>query len=922
MNHFKARFIAIHGFFKKSTSPGCLLRRLCFWVFSIAMILIFQTHIVFAATAFVQKKNTSSQGSALVAVTFDSTPTSGNLLIAIVANRVSSTPTTPAGWSVAISTTAVSPGQVIYYKTAGASEASTVTVTGYATTNQRLGIQVFEYSGVDTLDQTNQNSGNGTSLSTGSITTTVADELLIAGVATVSSTNFSTWSNSFTEQHDYVIGGFGTQVTAGGADRIVASTGSYSTTATSGNSGNWRAQIASFSASSTIDISGTCKQLNQSTDCTNTGTVRVAVNGTLQAQTQPTVGGTWTISGVTAPSSGAVITVFIDAAGEANEAVAVAKYDGTGNITGIELIEEHLTVGSDDNQILTNTDLSQYDNSISIDEDVFHEVNGANDLTVDFTAQFSAEKLYIKTGNTYRPDSASSGDVSTHDIEINGTLTADGNTLTVGGDWDMTTGTFNYDTSTVDFTGTGTISNDNVSWWLKEFYNVNAAVAGQSTTVLATRGIVVLNILTLGSGTLTGGEIVVSKGSGTPLVTSGATISNTIFKYYSNTPGSVNVTATIYPTLWIGSDSASTTFNLAGNIVCTNLWVFGNTSGNTSVLDTTTSNHTITCGLLNIGLSGATTQYGTLKLNNSTVDINGDATIYPSGAGTNSIDADTSTINVSGNWSNSDTFTADTSTVSFDGTAQSLTGDTTFYNLNKTVTAADTLTFTAGSITTIAALGTLTLDGDPGQRLSLRSGTPSTRWNLILNATANKAVDYVDVQDSDASGSDDSLIPILPTNTIDSGNTIAWFDRGTLIKRAFLSSDNSALADTTILPRGTLVKFLIYINNLGSIINDISVRDVLDAAFLYQGVTETGTSSLKINTATAGCALLTCTAGEEATIFSDVDATLVLDEVANFSDVVSFSGLTIDAGNQFTVNLQANAAANMVWALSFEVKIQ
>lgn len=562
-------------------------------------------------------------------------------------------------------------------------------------------------------------------------------------------------------------------------------------------------------AAITIIISGTCKQVDQTTDCTNTGTVRVAVNGILQSETQPTVAGIWTISNILPPAMGDVVTVFIDGAAGANEAVAVTKYDGTGNISGVELIEEHLTIGSDDNQTLTNADLAQYDNSVSADEDVFHDVDVGNNLTVDTTGDLTQDELYIKTGNTYRPESGSSGNVNTHDLEINGMLIADGNTI-------------------------------------------------------------------------------VMDGTGTPLVVSGTFTANTSTVQYTGTSLATNIAAVAYHHLQL-TPTAATTYSLTGNLTAGNAMTGNLIVDSNAILDATVANN-YNLIAVNVFLNGAYTAQG-------------------------------STITASGDWTNTGSFTASTSTVMLNGTGQTVTGNTFFYNLNKTIAAADTLTFAAGSTTTIAAGGTLTLDGDPGELLSLRSTTVNTRWNLVLNATAVKAVDYVDVQDSDASASDSALIPILPTNSVDSSNTIAWFEILELAKRAFLSSDGSAIPDTSTLPKGTQVKYLIYINNPGVAVNDVSFRDVLDPTFLYQGVVETGTSSLKVNNSTTACALVTCTALEEATIFSDVDAMGAKTEAVD-GDTVSISGTTIDVGNQNVGNSQMNVPAGSVGALLFTVEMQ
>jgi len=148
------------------------------------------------------------------------------------------------------------------------------------------------------------------------------------------------------------------------------------------------------------------------------------------------------------------VTVWIDNVADSNEAVGVTKYDGAGNVTGINLYERHLSIGSDDNQTITNANLAQYDNSVSSDEDIFHEVDANNDLTIPAsgTSTSTDQELIIKANNTYRPDSASSGNVTIPNLEIplNATLTADGNTitLTAGGTPFAKTGTFTASTST------------------------------------------------------------------------------------------------------------------------------------------------------------------------------------------------------------------------------------------------------------------------------------------------------------------------------------------------------------------------------------------------------------------------------------------------------------------------------------------
>ena len=128
-------------------------------------------------------------------------------------------------------------------------------------------------------------------------------------------------------------------------------------------------------------------------------------------------------------------------------------------------------------------------------------------------------------------------------------------------------------------------------------------------------------------------------------------------------------------------------------------------------------------------------------------------------------------INIQGDWSNLDTFTPHQGTVIFDGQDQTISGFCTFYNLTKIDTNNDstdlTLTFQASQTQTINGL--LTLQGlDDDDRINLRSSNPGTRWNLIANGTFS--IDWVDVQDSDASGGN----TISHTNTLNSGNNLKW----------------------------------------------------------------------------------------------------------------------------------------------------
>jgi hypothetical protein len=105
-------------------------------------------------------------------------------------------------------------------------------------------------------------------------------------------------------------------------------------------------------------------------------------------------------------------------------------------------------------------------------------------------------------------------------------------------------------------------------------------------------------------------------------------------------------------------------------------------------------------------------------------------------------------------------------TVVLAGTNQHITGSTTFFNLAKTVTAADTLTFAAGSTQTIG--GTLTLKGAANKLLSLRSSTIGTQWNIVPMGMAT--ISFVDIEDSVALAKK----PVTATRSHNSGDNNGW----------------------------------------------------------------------------------------------------------------------------------------------------
>jgi DNA-binding beta-propeller fold protein YncE len=127
------------------------------------------------------------------------------------------------------------------------------------------------------------------------------------------------------------------------------------------------------------------------------------------------------------------------------------------------------------------------------------------------------------------------------------------------------------------------------------------------------------------------------------------------------------------------------------------------------------------------------------------------------------------TIALSGAWllRPSGAFSAATSTVVLDGANQTLSGSTTFYDLQKVVASAASLTFAATTTQTI--LGTLRFEGASLQSLSLLSSRPGTRWNIDPQGPR----DISDVTVTDSENVHATAIECLSGCT-NGGNNINW----------------------------------------------------------------------------------------------------------------------------------------------------
>ncbi len=416
-----------------------------------------------------------------------------------------------------------------------------------------------------------------------------------------------------------------------------------------------------------INVSGTVQQYNQSTNVTS-GTVAVAVNGTIQSgKTAVISGGTFTIPNVTVFQDD-IVTVFVDGAADANEAVAVTKYDGDGDVTGLTLYERHVSLGSGDNPTLSNLNLSLFNNSN--DEDVFFEVDAGPDFTGCASGSCSDMELYIQSGTTYRPDSSSAGDVSVYDLENNGTITPDGVTITIAGSWDNNA-TFNKDSSNVVFTATSsTRTIDSTGATLSAFNNVTLGQGSGSATWSLSSALDIDGNLTVNFGSLSPNSRAVTLGGNLTLGASGVFVKG----------------------------SATTTFDGTGTATWTDNTVAKQDLGTVAIDGTTKT--------VQLGAAG--------KVTNLTIGT--DDTFS---AGNNYA------IEVQGNWTNSNSFVAQSGTVTFTATTSGKTitpGSSNFYNvvfnggggnwsIVGPVTAGNDFTITTGTVT-LPANSTTTVTGN------------------------------------------------------------------------------------------------------------------------------------------------------------------------------------------------------------------
>ena len=451
-----------------------------------------------------------------------------------------------------------------------------------------------------------------------------------------------------------------------------------------------------------ISISGTANG-------NNGATVKFAVNENLQGQSAIIGSGTWEITGVMQPSSGATITVWVDNVDNQYESTAVTKWN-SGSVSGMVLNTNVLTIGSNQNQNSIVTDLNKYD--CTEDEDIMHQA-ASSTLKVEgdscagsSTNSYTAEKIDILSGDALTIGSSETLD--TYDIDINGTLTSTTTAAyTISHNW-TNNGTFTQATSTVTFDGS---TSQTIGGSATTTFN-NLAVAA-SATVTTSSSFTINAALSIGSS----GSLTASAGTIT-MATNGWTI--------SNSAGTL-----IYSGLTISetpSSQSSFSASVSGTLTVNSGKTFAPTGG-TITMSAVGSTITATGPTTFSGLTIAATPTSQAQYNTSfsvagVLTVSGGITFAPTG-GTITMSAVGSTITATG-------------PTTFSGLTIAAT-PTSQAQYNTSFSVAGVLTV-SGGITFAPTGGTITMSA-VGSIINNATG-PTTFSGLTIAATPTSQAQY------------------------------------------------------------------------------------------------------------------------------------------------------------------------------------
>jgi hypothetical protein len=264
--------------FNLAMSPTRLSRYILWLALSLLVQLAWATSAS-ASIALVQKNFLSQSSASTASVNFSSAQGAGDLNVVVIGwiGSASNAPSSVSDSENNTYTLAVGPtrygglAEAIYYAAnikAASAGSNSVTVTMNGSVSY-LDVQTTEYSGIVTsnpLDGAIGSGGTALAMSSGSVTTSNANDLLIGdvylngGVTSVGSGYTLRQTTNFGSILE---------------DEVVSATGNYAATATQGSAGNWIMQVAAFKAAT----------ISAPTNLSATATSSVQINLTWSAST-------------------------------------------------------------------------------------------------------------------------------------------------------------------------------------------------------------------------------------------------------------------------------------------------------------------------------------------------------------------------------------------------------------------------------------------------------------------------------------------------------------------------------------------------------------------------------------------------------------------------------------------------------------
>ncbi|MBI4970898.1 MAG: hypothetical protein HZC17_03560, partial [Candidatus Omnitrophica bacterium] len=214
--------------------------------------------------------------------------------------------------------------------------------------------------------------------------------------------------------------------------------------------------------------------------------VSVSINGGAPSLSFGTdASGAYTASGFTLVS-GDVVTVYLNTNAGAEKGVTVTISNATG-LSGIDIYQNHLIVRHEAAGSITNTHLDTANNSGDTDISAIYTMSGLN-LTI-----LSGKELFVWAGSTYIPG----GTVSGGDVDVRGTMSMQGNNLTIT-NFAMSAGsTFTAPTGNMQISGNVAIGGGTFN------HNSGTVTLVDPTAASINFGGVTLNHLTFSTGSTT-----------------------------------------------------------------------------------------------------------------------------------------------------------------------------------------------------------------------------------------------------------------------------------------------------------------------------------------------------------------------------------------------------------------------------------